>query len=78
MLVLSRKTNDRIIIDDHIELEILAIRGGVVRLGIKAPREVSIVRHELCERPVSDSLEKFDMLTLQRMAWPERSDLVDV
>ena len=47
MLVLSRKINERIMIGENIELEILGIRGGVVRLGIKAPREVSVIRHEL-------------------------------
>ena len=55
MLVLSRKINERIIIGENIELEILGIRGGVVRLGIKAPREVSIVRSELREQFASDN-----------------------
>jgi carbon storage regulator CsrA len=35
MLVLSRKINERIIIDGNIEVEGLGLRGGVVRLGIK-------------------------------------------
>ncbi len=47
MLVLSRKVNERIVIGENVELEILGIRGGVVRLGIKDPREVSVVRYEL-------------------------------
>lgn len=58
MLVLSRKINERIIIDGNIEVEVLGVRGGVVRLGIKAPREVSVVRNELRERLVSDKLER--------------------
>lgn len=57
MLVLSRKINERIVIGGNIELEILGVRGGVVRLGIKAPREVSVIRHELVERLVSEKLE---------------------
>ena len=78
MLVLSRKINERIIIGENIELEILGIRGGFVRLGIKAPREVSVVRHELREKHVSDSLERVNTSMLQCMAWSKRSDLVDV
>ena len=49
-----------------------------VRLGIKAPREVSVVRHELREKLVSDSLERVNTSMLQCMAWSKRSDLVDV
>ena len=58
MLVLSRKINERIIIDGNIEVEVLGVRGGVVQLGIKAPREVSVVRNELRERLASDKLER--------------------
>jgi len=75
MLVLSRKINERIIIGENIELEILGIRGGVVRLGIKAPREVSIARHELREKLVSDSIGRGIISTLQRVACSEDSEL---
>jgi len=44
MLVLSRKINERVMIGENVEVEILEIRGNVVRIGIKAPREVSVVR----------------------------------
>ncbi len=49
MLVLSRKANESLIISDNIEVVILEIRHGVVRIGIKAPRQISVVRSELCE-----------------------------
>lgn len=49
MLVLSRKANESLIISNNIEVVILEIRHGVVRIGIKAPRQVSVVRSELCE-----------------------------
>ncbi len=78
MLVLSRKINERIMIGENIELEILGVRGGVVRLGIKAPREVSVIRQELRARRDSESFERVKTLTLQGMPWSERSDLVDV
>jgi len=47
MLVLSRKINDAIVIGQSIELEVLEIRGRIVRIGIKAPRGVPVVRAEL-------------------------------
>lgn len=47
MLVLSRKTNESIAIGDDIRLVIVEIRGDKVRLGIDAPRDVSVHRHEV-------------------------------
>lgn len=47
MLVLSRKKNEQIVIDGQIEVEILQIKGNTVRLGIKAPRDVKVLRGEL-------------------------------
>ncbi len=47
MLVLTRKLNERIVVDNHIVVEVLSIQGGRVRLGITAPPDVTIVRDEL-------------------------------
>ncbi len=47
MLILSRKTNESIVIGDNIRITIASVRGRYVRLGIEAPREVSIYREEL-------------------------------
>lgn len=47
MLVLSRKKNESIMIGDDIELTIIEIQGDQVRLGIKAPKNISIHRKEL-------------------------------
>ena len=47
MLVLSRKSKQTICIGPDIRVTILAIKGGKVRLGVDAPRDVSICREEL-------------------------------
>lgn len=47
MLVLSRKLNESIIIDDQIKITIVEIRGDKIRLGIEAPKNVSVHRREV-------------------------------
>lgn len=47
MLVLSRKKNESIVIDERIVITIVEIRGDKVRLGIEAPREVPVHRSEV-------------------------------
>ena len=47
MLVLSRKKNESIIIDQNIVITVVEVRGDKVRLGIQAPREVPIHRSEV-------------------------------
>ena len=47
MLVLSRKKNESIIIRDDIVVTVVEVRGDKVRLGIDAPREVTVHRREI-------------------------------
>ena len=57
MLVLSRKTGERILIGDEIEVTVVRIGPNTVRIGIDAPKEMNIVRDELCEE---QPLQKVD------------------
>ena len=50
MLVLSRKKNESIIINDDITITVVEIRGDKVRLGIEAPKTVTVHRQEVYER----------------------------
>ena len=49
MLVLSRKNNESIVINDDIVITIVEIRGDKVRLGIVAPKDVPVHRQEVYE-----------------------------
>ncbi|KAA8997983.1 carbon storage regulator CsrA [Paenibacillus spiritus] len=47
MLVLSRKKGESIIIQDHIEIKVLAVEGDTIKLGLVAPKHVDIFRKEI-------------------------------
>ena len=49
MLVLSRKKNESIVINNDITIVVVEIRGDKVRLGVEAPREVPVHRREVYE-----------------------------
>jgi carbon storage regulator len=67
MLVLTRKSNQNIMIGDDIEVSVLAIMGEKVRIGIQAPREIPVFRKEVYleiererEAPAKDAREEVD------------------
>lgn len=47
MLVLSRKKNESIVINDDISIVVVEIRGDKVRLGVEAPKEIPVHRREV-------------------------------
>jgi carbon storage regulator len=47
MLVLTRKTNQSIMIGDDVEVTVLAVAKDKIRIGITAPREISVFRKEV-------------------------------
>ena len=49
MLVLSRKTNESIVIDGNITVSVLRVDHDNVRLGIEAPQEIPVLRKEIYE-----------------------------
>jgi carbon storage regulator len=54
MLVLTRKPGQSIMIGDGVEVQVLSVAGEKVRLGITAPRDVSIFRNEVYDRIESE------------------------
>ena len=48
MLVLSRKPGEKILVGENVTITIVRIGPNTVRLGIEAPRDMNIVREELC------------------------------
>lgn len=54
MLVLSRKKNESIVINDNINIVVVEIRGDKVRLGVEAPKEIPVHRREVYEAIMRD------------------------
>ncbi len=50
MLILTRNTDESIVIEEDIFITIIDIKGGQVRLGIDAPRDVAVHRQEIHDR----------------------------
>ena len=79
MLVLSRQRDESIIIGDNIVVTIVDVRGDKVRLGIEAPREVSVHRREVYEAIQRENrqasrLEPHDARQIERQSPPPRRD----
>ena len=58
MLVLSRKVGERILIGDDITVTVVRISQGIVRIGIEAPRDMSVVREEVVVHETEDPTEE--------------------
>lgn len=54
MLVLSRNVGQTILIGDDVSINILAIKGGQVRVGINAPKHTSVHREEVADKIAED------------------------
>ncbi|BFM48431.1 carbon storage regulator CsrA [Marinomonas sp. THO17] len=50
MLVVTRRPGETINIGDDIQVTVLGVQGNHIRIGVKAPRQISVHRHEIYKR----------------------------
>lgn len=50
MLILTRKAGESLLIGDEISITILSVRGNQIKLGVNAPKDVSVYREEIYQR----------------------------
>ncbi len=50
MLILTRRVGETVVIGDEVQVTVLGVKGNQVRLGVTAPRDVSVHRQEIYER----------------------------
>ena len=57
MLILTRKLDESIVVGDDIVIKVISLEKGAVKLGIEAPRDISILRSELLEDVKESNIE---------------------
>jgi carbon storage regulator len=50
MLILTRRVGETVVIGDEVQVTVLGVKGNQVRLGVNAPRDVSVHRQEIYDR----------------------------
>ncbi|ETT48896.1 carbon storage regulator CsrA [Paenibacillus sp. FSL H7-0942] len=78
MLVLSRKKGESIIIQDQIEVTVLAVEGDTVRIGISAPKHIDIFRQEIYASIQEANRESATPLAANIEAFMERLRNTDI
>lgn len=79
MLVLTRKVNQSIVIGDEIEVIVLEVRGEQVRIGVRAPKSITVHRKEIYEQIRQENLSAAsvstdDLSSLQKQLSQESTD----
>lgn len=60
MLILNRKIGESIILGENIEVKILDIQDGKIKIGIDAPRDISILRKEVYDAVIEENKKSID------------------
>jgi carbon storage regulator len=61
MLILNRKIGESIILDNNIEIKILELQDGRVKIGVEAPKYISILRKEVYDEVIEENRKSLEV-----------------
>ena len=57
MLILTRRIEEKLVIGENVTVTMLGVKGSHVRIGIDAPRDITVIREEVLQRRLNDRKE---------------------
>lgn len=69
MLILTRRIGETLMIEDNVKIKVLDVRGNQVRIGVEAPKDVSVHREEIYQR-----IQREKMMNLEKAVTGEQDE----